>query len=403
MSARRVLLVGEAVTLAHVVRLVSIGRLLHAAGYDAVLACDPRYDLAVGALPFRRVAIESMPAAEFEAAISTGKPIFSEARLSGYVDAELRLLRQEKPDLVISDFRISLAISARAERVPLISLTNAYWSPYAVLRHVVPEIAVARVAGARLGQALFSLFRRAGYALHVMPVNRVRRRFGLAPLPADFRYALVDGDVTCYSDSPQVVATEALPSCHEFVGPIPWSPALRLPSWWDEMLASRVGRKLVYVSLGSSGPGRILEKVLAAMSSLDAVVLVATAGRAPVPVGSSRVYGADYLPGERAARLADVVVSNGGSPTTYQSLSEGVPVIGIATNMDQFLNMAAVEDRGFGWLVRSAGFTETDLRDLVSRALGDSGARQRTGQLAVSLQAMDWGRRMQGIVETLAR
>jgi UDP:flavonoid glycosyltransferase YjiC (YdhE family) len=402
-NARRILLVGEAVTLAHVVRLLSIGKALHSSGYEVILACDPRYDRAVGVVPFRRIAIESMPPSEFQSAISTGGPIFTEPRLAGYVDAELSLLREERPDVVISDFRISLAISARVAGVPLVTLTNAYWSPFALLRHVVPEIAVARIAGAWLGQVLFALFRRVGYGLHVVPVNKVRRRFGMAPLPSDFRYALVDGDLTCYSDSPEVIATAPLPASHQFVGPIPWSPAVSVPSWWSEMLSVRAGRKLVYLTLGSSGPGHLLDKVLSALTSVDAMVLVATAGRAPVPKRTARLFGAEYLPGDAAAKIADLVVSNGGSPTTYQSLSEGVPVVGVATNMDQFLNMAAVEDCGLGWLVRSGGLDSTAFCGIVSRALDDAGTLQRTRQLADSLRAMNWAESMRQAVETVVR
>ena len=67
---------------------------------------------------------------------------------------------------------------------------------------------------------LFDLGRRPGYALHAFPVNKVRRKYGLAPLPPDFRWAIVDGDVTLYADIPEVVPMRTLPATHRFAGPI---------------------------------------------------------------------------------------------------------------------------------------------------------------------------------------
>ena len=46
------------------------------------------------------------------------------------------------------------------------------------------------------------------------------------------------------------------------------------------------------------------------------------------------------------------VICNGGSPTCYQAFSAGVPVIGIASNLDQYLNMRAVENANAGVLIR---------------------------------------------------
>nr|AAA50942.1 u0002h [Mycobacterium tuberculosis] len=67
----------------------------------------------------------------------------------------------------------------------------------------------------------------------------------------------------------------------------------------------------------------------------------------------ANAFVADYLPGEAAAARSAVVVCNGGSLTTQQALVAGVPVIGVAGNLDQHLNMEAVERAGAGVLLRT--------------------------------------------------
>ena len=60
--------------------------------------------------------------------------------------------------------------------------------------------------------------------------------------------------------------------------------------------------------------------------------------RCPLAKGRSLT---DYLPGIDAAARFNLVICNDGNPTAQGALAAGVPVLEIACNMDQFLNMAA--------------------------------------------------------------
>jgi UDP:flavonoid glycosyltransferase YjiC (YdhE family) len=252
----------------------------------------------------------------------------------------------------------------------------------------VPEITPAQVLPLALAQPVFELFRSAGYALHVMPVNKIRRKHGLAPLPLDFRWALMEGDATLYADIPEVIPTLRLPTSHRFVGPIPWSPSLPSPNWWPEVEAAAAIQPVVYVNLGSSGVTGGLARVLEALRSLPVSVIAATAGRGEtLPVTqNSRV--AEYLPGDACAQVASVVICNGGSPGTYQALAEGKPVIGLAANMDQFLNMTAVQDASCGRLLRACSCSEKDIRSAVVDVL--SNPRLGEGTLRIRRAIADY-------------
>ena len=65
----------------------------------------------------------------------------------------------------------------------------------------------------------------------------------------------------------------------------------------------------------------------------------------------------------------------------YQALTAGVPVIGIANNLDQFLNMQALERIGAGITLRADRFTERLLQEAVDRVLTDDGFHDRAGQV----------------------
>ena len=382
MDKRRVLFIAEAVTLAHVARLVALARSLDASRYAVVLACDPRYNKLIGVLPFPVVELRTIPAAQFFNAIARGSPIYSADDLTAYVEEDMRLLDRFRPDVVVGDFRLSLDVSATLSKVPYITITNAYWSPYARLRVPVPDITMTRVFGAKIAQWLFDFARPVAFALHAAPLNRVRRKFGLARRSFDLREAYTRADVALYADIAEIVPTDGLPHSHRFIGPISWSPVAPLPEWWDRLPADR---PVVYATLGSSGQEGLLPVVLEALADLPVTVIAATAGRVKPAALPANARVADFLPGDRAAALAGVVICNGGSPTSYQGLAAGKPVIGIAGNLDQYLNMSLVEAAGAGTLVRGGEASVRSVREAVERLLADAAYRRSAERLRTAI------------------
>ncbi len=399
----KILLVAEAVTLAHVVRLVTLGDMLVQRGWQVVLASDPRYAAMVGPQAFELIDIQSMPAAVFQKALAQGTPIFDYPTLARYVVDELALYERVQPQCVVSDFRISLAVSARVARIPYVNVTNAYWSPLAKIRRIVPEFEWVKWVGVGPAQLGFNAFQRLGYFQHAIPVNRIRRQYGVATIGGDFRAALMDGDITCFSDYPEVIPTAPLPASQSFIGPLLWSAAVTPPSWWDDILERSAKPPLVYVSLGSSGPPGMLQTVLDGLAGLPIEVVASAAGKSEALRLPANARVADMLPGDQACAAADFVVCNGGSPGTYQAMVLGKPVIGIAANMDQFLNMAAVEDAGCGRMMRSRAVTVENIRQMAADVLSDSAMRANCQALAKIAEAAEKGDRLAAMTAFFAK
>ncbi|POX68657.1 glycosyl transferase family 1, partial [Mycobacterium kansasii] len=122
-----------------------------------------------------------------------------------------------------------------------------------------------------------------------------------------------------------------------------------------------------------------------ALADLPVTVIAATADRSGLSNVPANAFVADYLPGEAAAARSAVVVCNGGSLTTQQALLAGVPVVGIASNLDQHLNMEALERAGAGMLLRTERLSRRRVADAVQQALGDAGYRQAALRLAEAL------------------
>lgn len=383
---KRILFVAEAVTLAHVARPYALARALDAAAYEVVFACADTYLSLFPEWPGRRTTISSIPPRLFMRRLAAGGRLYPLDTLRQYAREDLRLIDAVEPDVIVGDFRLSLSASARAARVPYVTLTNAYWSPYAAVRHVpVPCLPMTRLLGVPAASALFALSRPLAFAWHAVPLNRLRREYGLPSLGLDLRRVYTDADLTLYADVPQLVPTTALPANHRYIGAVEWSPPIPMPQFpWPESSA----RPLVYVTMGSSGSANLLPRVLDALADLDCRVAVASAGVA-LPTVPANAFVADFLPGDRVAEKAHLVICNGGSPTSHQALARGVPVLGIPSNLDQHLNMDCVAAYGAGRALRPEYASVQRLREAAHALLHDPAIRERAEELGRIIRRHD--------------
>jgi UDP:flavonoid glycosyltransferase YjiC (YdhE family) len=382
---RRILFVTENITLAQVVRLLALARRLPSERYEVHFACAEGDSSLFAGTSFRRWTLFTVDGPRALAALARGERLYDTKTLGRYVEDERRLFDQVKPELVVGDFRLSLAISARLAGVPTASLINAYWSPFAEREAFpMPDHPIVRLVGVARAERYFPRALPRAFAHFAAPLNAVRRRHGLPP--ASLLEQLCFGDTVLYPDTPELCPLSHAPSTHRFLGPVPWSPELPLA---DELLAGDPSLPLVYVTLGSSGEQGALAAVLAGLEGLPIRGVLSLAGK-PAPArlpANFRV--ADYVPGELLVRHARLVVTNGGSSTGYQALLAGVPVLGIPSNLDQYLAMQAITRARVGVMLRSGTLTADQVRRAVTSLCADDVAQLRAREFGARFRTHD--------------
>jgi UDP:flavonoid glycosyltransferase YjiC (YdhE family) len=398
MKRMRVLFVAEDITLAQVVRLATLARALDPEQYDVHFACARFDEMIFGGMAATRHPIFTVDAKRAFRRLERGQRLYGTRVLARYVEEELALFRRIEPDVVVGDLRFSLSVSAPHAAIPYVALINAYWSRAMVRSEFpLPEHPIVRLLGQRLASEHFTRALPWVFAHFAAPVNRLRKRYGLAPL-GDLIDLLMFGDRTVFPDIPLLTPLRKQAPSELFLGAVSWSPPVAPPSWWHTAL--RPG-PASYVTLGSSGRVDRLPKTLAGLARLRIPLMLATAGRVSVDALGAELLAAPFLPGAEAARRSSFVVCNGGSSTAYQALAEGRPVLGIASNLDQYLAMTAVRDVGAGILLRGDSLTEDAVETAARALLEDERYTRAARRVASELATYDSAERFRGALHSL--
>lgn len=391
---KRVLFFGEAATLSHVVRPWVLASRLDKTQYEVVLCRHPRFDSYFPKPTFSLLPLHSESSERFLSNLSWGRPIFSPNTLARYVKEDLALIEAVKPDLIVGDLRLSLSVSARLKRIPFLNLCNANWTPSLGVEPRVPDVWLRRILGPKLGQILFRRTARLFYRAHAKPINRLREAYGLAALEEDVRSLYTHGDAVLYCDPPGLFRGHEYPPHHHFLGGILWEPETTLPSWWGQVPNDR---PCLFITLGSSGSTRTLSRLVASAAKLPYTILVSTLGRGDIATRGN-IFASKMIPASKGAARSVLTICNGGSSTAYQALAAGTPVLGVPTNMDQYLNSMILEKKGLGRMLESFEITPRRLSEAVEGLVSDRMLRQRSAQMGEEIHKTSPGERFNAVL-----
>lgn len=364
-NGRRVLVIGDSISLAHVGRAMVAARLLQSAGCQVTFATGPAHQKLArqegfAADGFELQEIHCEPPEKAIAAIRRGSHIFDLETVERYVAADLELLEAVAPELVVADFRLSLNISCELARMPYWNILNGYMTHYYSAPQSPPQtFPLTRLLGQRLSRRFFPILKRQVLKYYASNFNRARKRRGLGH-GGDMFDIMESPHANLIADLPEFIPCANLPPHFRYIGPLIWEPNVPEPEWLDRLDPKR---RCVYVTMGSTGEGGVFRRVLAALVEADYQVLTTTAGQlGDLPEG---VFAAQFAPGSSLVRRSIATVCHGGSLTIYQSLREEVPVIAIPTFHDQEINAERLEATRLGTALLPQYWQDRDLKAAV--------------------------------------
>jgi UDP:flavonoid glycosyltransferase YjiC (YdhE family) len=327
--------------------------------------------------------IPSLNADEFEQKTDLRKHdfVYSKELLQSYVNSELKLINEYKPNLVVGDMRISLGISAKIAKIPYLNIQNAYWSQFAEAEKMMPDISFAKFLSVKKQKMIFNKKLQLVNANFIYGYNTIRSKYGL-PKVRTMEEMYSGGDMNLYMDIPMMAPTSHLPEHCKYIGPVVDFFDIPLPAWWENIDKAK---RTVYCSLGSTGNTKKMNRMVKALVKLDMNVILVTSGRFLQKKLPSDFYVCEYFPITKVMEKIDLVICNGGSGTIYQAIKGGTPVLATPTNLDQMLACFTLERKHIGKVLRYRDMNRRRIRasinDLLNNEIYKDGLKKAKNQM----------------------
>lgn len=380
---KKVLFISESVSLAHVIRPYKLAEQIEN-DFEIYFACSKDFRHLLIEKDWKFYSINTLSNVKFTRRLKLGMSLFSKDELRNKVKEDINLITTIKPDLIVGDLRFSLTISARIMNIPFITITNAHWSPHLnIEKYPLPDLLISKIVGLKFTTWIYNKIQKFAFYTQARNLNKLRLEYKLMPYKSTFEQQ-TDSDITCFADLPEVIPLKKLDAHQFFLGPILWSPNVTLPIWWNEIQK----KKYIYITPGTTGDIKDITKILELVESKGLITVLATAGKFKMNEIKNKRYVAEFLPGELMAKLSQLVICNGGSATVYQSISANTPVIGLCSNMDQFLTMMHIENYGAGIHLRSSNLKMNELSDSIDKILTNNHYKEKAIALSNSISSL---------------
>ena len=333
---------------------------------------------------------------------NVGQSMYSDAEIRAYVAAEAEYFRAHGVTVAVTGFLLTTMLSSRLAGVTVLT-DHGSWvppvyeqgllpapsqPPWPILR-ALPERAVRWLANAALPRSRFYC---AGF-------NRVAAELGVEPVPS--LPALVLGDLAMVTEVPEIlgVPAAAMAAWHpggrrgyrpgtrlRYTGPLYARLDVPLPDAVSEFL-DRPG-PVVYAAITSTSP-QIIRGVVGALAALDVRVLVAATVHDLAHLADERVMVAGILPSHRVMPHVDLAVTAGGQGSVQTAMAAGTPVLGIALQPEQDLNVVLLERQGAARLVPRRDAHTSRLATVADAMIRDDGYRAAADRVRRLYEAVD--------------
>ncbi len=307
------------------------------------------------------------------------------------VESELALFRELEPAAVLTGFCLSIPLSARLGRVPLVWVIQTTWLVEYLEKYATwPDVADVRPLRLVPRVWLDRLTRRFAPFIYLplyKSFNKAAKRLGLPKFRGS---EFFEGDFTLFAEPPEftgIPIPKRLAGRSEFIGPLIARLPIAMPPELEDIPRDR---PIVYLAMGSSGAAETVAEVIMALGDQPYTVI------SPVRrllgdldiTAPPNVIVTDWLPADKVNPMADVSVIHGGIGTVMTACMSGTPIVGIPNgNPEQEANIEAIVRKGFGIHLHKRRIDAGDVVAAVDRMLADESAKEKAREFQTILEA----------------
>lgn len=325
--------------------------------------------------------------------MKTMKIPFSYEVLLERTQQEIQLMEAVKPDCVIIGSTMSLFISARVKKIPLV-----YVKPYAYTRAHVESPYFMNNTPSFVKNAVRGMITHLKWA--PSSIKRLIEHYHLEEI---FRYTIdfLDADLNCITTPEILTKNPHLPSHTVYVGPI--------FAHLDEPLPLELKKRLeeatvptIFCSMGSSGNATVIVSLLNNFEGMPVEVISpmkSFLSEEEIERLPKNVHIYDWLPAPEVQKMVTASVLHGGEGTLQTACVSGKPFIGIGLQKEQEYNIARCVDYGNALQIKLSKLGNKQLfQAALSELLYSSRMQRKAEKLQKELSLIDGSKNVRDAV-----
>lgn len=268
----------------------------------------------------------------------------NEKDLHEVLTAQVKIISQLKPLVVLGDTSPSLKMAAEKTGVYFISLMNGYMSKYYAFSRNLTRTHPAYPILKWLPKSVLDALTRKAEALTMgkvhYPFKKIRNNYKL-PKKKSYLDEL-EGDFNLICDLAELFPQNGLPLNYKLIAPLYYEQPRQMTGLKEKLDKSK---KTIFVSMGSTGDW---QKVIFFNATYFSKYNLVTAGDSNNVLNASHIIKAAFINVHDFFSETDLVICHGGNGTIYQALLYGIPVLCKTCHFEQEWNVSALERLGVG-------------------------------------------------------
>jgi UDP:flavonoid glycosyltransferase YjiC (YdhE family) len=311
---------------------------------------------------------------------------FTVEELNDFTRQDEKLINAIKPDLIMADFRLSAFNSAKKFKIPLINLIQYHWHPLFRKEKLIPYIKPVDLFGRKITSFIEPLVAPLIANQQLKIINEFQNQSNQKTYSNIFE-SYCAGDYLLFPDAPSLFPDAKTSSTEKFIGPIIWrNKATQWPPYWPKDLPAK---PTIYLSMGSTGNHAIAPKIIKTLKENNFQILVSTSGNQYKDIDLHDVYASAFVPADKAISKANLVICNGGTSTTYHSLSKKIPVLAIPSNLDQQLHTHQLKKRKLAETENPDNFNVDSFLIKIKNLLESSQTKHELGNISEEITTFE--------------
>ncbi|MBK7762348.1 MAG: glycosyltransferase family 1 protein [Bacteroidetes bacterium] len=340
---------------------ISLANMLLKNGHEVIYASNGKYTHVLIQKGFKVIPINEISYIQYRKHVDQNNvDFYQEGLINHLVDMELDVIREINPDIIVTNNRPTLIISAKLAKKKLITIVIPTLSYYYNHRYYVPENHFLNIiypfgdVNKVMPNSIVKFAFNATMKHWAKNFNRVLRTYQLPPIK-DY-LSVYEGDITLINQTYGISPFKHLPDTYFYLSQDLASTFGEIHTWANELDEHRKnGKKIIFVSMGSSSLKSyplVMQSIKELIVHDERFVLVSNhVGLSDEKIQSNRMYLEPFMNSSQILPKVDVVVTHGGVNTMSECIINRKPFIGVPEQGEQMWNLRYAEHLGIGKMV----------------------------------------------------